>query len=755
MEQREIFKELKEYLECLKKGADYLEEDKFVDSSKIQDRQNNIEHKKFKIGLIGTFSSGKTTIIKALLEQKDLLPTSDSPTTSCITRICYGEKEEIEIKKDNKLLMDLLININSNATTLIQKTKNEKPRFDFKKTSDYFYKGVFDNHSSFKVSDKDKKEIEDTVNKAKEEAKEKNKFSQIPFLLTDVNGYFKIKNDFIPKEFSEEDQAYACNELDISENKIKEMLALQEVIEKILFNKEIKTIDLIKLKDIEFPDGLNIGLIDLYVSDCIKEIIIKTNKFNLGKDIELIDIPGLNNNEVHNKIATDIASDLQSLIIVQGIGGDTIEGKSKELILKIKTDFAKIFKNSYLLLNKCSINKEEQDKRLEALNDLKTTFQIKNERTFRIDALNYLNKDGKQEWYQFEEFKNKLKDDCENVLIKEFKQNVVDELNDIYIKIKNNLEVKIENINNNITQNEEESKRNILEEIKEKEYLKHFEKIKNNIIEIEYYNEEITDEEKTKMIKDSIASSFSKVNREQIQKRACLGKDIHSPDINKIVREMIDQCEFNKNVRDEYINLVKNKFGNKFSDLLNKYFDDSVLKFSSIKSKERLNKIKNRKIKERLIGVIDIIFVDYSPEKNSIENSISSLLQKANNCCSKTIKENGKIIDLKLENVEDIVNRCYENLEEQLKEYLERISKEIVKYTNAIIDNYIYDIAQELKEIFINDKNYEKEYKINIEKEEKNGIEEKIEKMKKELNEYEKIVLKLKELRDKIIGAEQ
>ncbi len=62
----------------------------------IKELENNLE---IKIGFLGEFSSGKSTLINSLIEQ-DLLLTMDIPTTKSITQI-YSKKikQKINILK--------------------------------------------------------------------------------------------------------------------------------------------------------------------------------------------------------------------------------------------------------------------------------------------------------------------------------------------------------------------------------------------------------------------------------------------------------------------------------------------------------------------------------------------------------------------------------------------------------------------------------------------------------------------------------
>ena len=62
---------------------------RYINLPAIEKVAQAIRQECFTIGILGGFSSGKTTFINALLKE-DLLPTADGPTTAVATRITYG-----------------------------------------------------------------------------------------------------------------------------------------------------------------------------------------------------------------------------------------------------------------------------------------------------------------------------------------------------------------------------------------------------------------------------------------------------------------------------------------------------------------------------------------------------------------------------------------------------------------------------------------------------------------------------------------
>jgi len=65
----------------------------YIDLPAIEKVAQAIRQECFTIGILGGFSSGKTTFINALLKE-DLLPTADGPTTAVATRITYGQDKK-------------------------------------------------------------------------------------------------------------------------------------------------------------------------------------------------------------------------------------------------------------------------------------------------------------------------------------------------------------------------------------------------------------------------------------------------------------------------------------------------------------------------------------------------------------------------------------------------------------------------------------------------------------------------------------
>ena len=59
-----------------------------------------------KIGVFGTFSAGKSSLINALLGDTYLV-SSPNPTTAATTELSYGDSSAITLKKEEQLLAEL------------------------------------------------------------------------------------------------------------------------------------------------------------------------------------------------------------------------------------------------------------------------------------------------------------------------------------------------------------------------------------------------------------------------------------------------------------------------------------------------------------------------------------------------------------------------------------------------------------------------------------------------------------------------
>lgn len=72
----------------------------------IKDTLERLDNKLVKIGVFGTFSAGKSSLINALLGGQYLV-SSPNPTTAATTELSYGENSQITLKTEEQLLSEL------------------------------------------------------------------------------------------------------------------------------------------------------------------------------------------------------------------------------------------------------------------------------------------------------------------------------------------------------------------------------------------------------------------------------------------------------------------------------------------------------------------------------------------------------------------------------------------------------------------------------------------------------------------------
>ena len=72
----------------------------------IDDTLTRLENKVVKIGVFGTFSAGKSSLINALLGGSHLV-SSPNPTTAAMTELTYGQESQITLKSSEQLLDEL------------------------------------------------------------------------------------------------------------------------------------------------------------------------------------------------------------------------------------------------------------------------------------------------------------------------------------------------------------------------------------------------------------------------------------------------------------------------------------------------------------------------------------------------------------------------------------------------------------------------------------------------------------------------
>ncbi|MCI2773043.1 dynamin family protein [Staphylococcus petrasii] len=92
----------------IKQALELIEPVPLFDRTKkdIQDTLHRLDNKIVKIGVFGTFSAGKSSLINALLGGQYLV-SSPNPTTAATTELSYGEDSKITLKTQEQLLEEL------------------------------------------------------------------------------------------------------------------------------------------------------------------------------------------------------------------------------------------------------------------------------------------------------------------------------------------------------------------------------------------------------------------------------------------------------------------------------------------------------------------------------------------------------------------------------------------------------------------------------------------------------------------------
>lgn len=92
----------------IKKGLDIISDVPLFNRTKqdIKDTLTRLDNKLVKIGVFGTFSAGKSSLINALLGEH-ILVSSPNPTTAATTEISYGDESYITLKSKIQLLNEI------------------------------------------------------------------------------------------------------------------------------------------------------------------------------------------------------------------------------------------------------------------------------------------------------------------------------------------------------------------------------------------------------------------------------------------------------------------------------------------------------------------------------------------------------------------------------------------------------------------------------------------------------------------------
>lgn len=754
MESKDNFKNLRNYILGLKSQlleTDIEKKEQCIET--LNSIYKQIETPIFRIGFLSTFSTGKSTIINALLG-KEILPVAEKSTTACITTISRGEQDEVEIiLNDRNKAIKYLFRLNSD----FERTFTSKNRFldncqykciyNFSKIRQYLDNNILISDES--ILKLDFTNIEDEY-QIISRIKELNPISSLPFRNDKI---YKIENE------GDTEEEILVSDIFFSEYEKRNLAKIKNeinLLENILLKRKIYIEEISRYREGNFKCSL------------IKEIKIKLKDFNLKENVELIDLPGVNvSNDKHIDITKEMSERVNAFVFIEA--EMKVEGDLKKIAENVKNKFPNIYNYSYLLKNKMAYLKGDEknfDEKMLNFDILRKELGFKEENTFKIDALKYLSKEDLDEDYciQFKNFKDKLEKDSQELLIKEFIKMIKFDTTSIYKRVVEELDKTIGSISYFDIEDKNKSREiYIAEEINSKiENYKNYinisiEKVKD--YKLSKIDEENWDTQNNNMILEEIKIK-EKPNNYYL-KKIKEGKDVNKISFDKVFDILFTEYSLNENIRKIYYSFIVQLFYNNFKRFLEETFEEKNLKYLPEKQKIKLKEVFNRGIKERLSGAIDIILYSYE----DFREKAKSRLELVYNCLYST-KEN---LDEHLENLnnnreafeyftekesfnqadlKEIYNInsndkieldiCKKLLIKEIKNYLEgNIEENINKYTKAIIKNYLEDVIIELEKI-LQLKDYEAEYRINITSELKERIEEAYNKKKAEIEKKEK-----------------
>ena len=345
MQNKDTFKNLRNYILGLKNQLLEMElENKEEYKVKLDLIYNKIKSPVFRIGFISTFSTGKSTIINALLG-KEILPVAEKSTTGCITTITYGEEDKVEIiLKDIVEARKYLYNLNKKYKDIINSLSNlkndqnyYKPNIDTDKFKMYIEKKVFN------FSPEVKEEFLSNLNNIKlfiEKSNENGIFSHLPSNNQIIKG---------SKDERKLEERLTIAKLDIDDKEKEKLENLKKqisLLEDILLEKKIPIESIKEYREENFNCNL------------ISEIKIRLNSFALKENIELIDLPGVNvSNDNHINITKEMADKINAFIFIEA--EMKTEGDLKKIAETIKQNFPKIYNYSKKMKNKIAYLKAD------------------------------------------------------------------------------------------------------------------------------------------------------------------------------------------------------------------------------------------------------------------------------------------------------------------------------------------------------------------------------------------------------------
>lgn len=729
------------YLESKEKQTKYKE---ILEDLKSRNKNNSV-------GLLGEFSSGKSTLINALLKKK-ILPAQEISTTGAITKIVHGDEEKVQIKlKSKKNILEILFKYRNkiheefNKFQVIKKIDTNFIDADLKQGN--LVLSVEDNNNYMKA----KKEIYKIISNYRT-------YAPIYFYFIEN---FKIYIDKITGEIK-----FSIVGEEIKSNKITEEIKSKLINLKPLINKHS-----LIMKNIN--EGIINTNIDELIEFCednfpceiIEEIIISTPelpKIPNGKPIELIDLPGLNViNENHKKITKDISKEVSSFIILEG--EKHLEGDTKKIVLDLKEKNEKLSNTFYLVKNKYDLLLNDSAHASEKEANFERTrieLNIPIENTFKLSAYNALDfysnnsspKEKNDYVEKFEEFRKNLLKSFLDLEFK-FKDIILDSIRPIKNDISKDIQNKIsknekEHYNFNIyaakeARNELKLKRSNAQNDIDKLNL---DSIKNIVKWSDQNNSEIVNQ---------IFNDIELKNETFFEDLAKIGKDINYSTPTSITNKYFQHIKLNEKIREEFIKFMEINFYLKLRERLTDNFLNSD--FSKYMNESSIKKLESYtssvKLFDRLSGIIDITLLTYQFDIEKIQSKIIINIEIINKTDDKFIEEQNLptkqdiFIEYNL-NESSLQKQIYESmLKKEINFYLNKnITQNINTYSEVIIKNYLEEIKEFLT-IIINEDDYGLNFEQNYKEKEEKNIKQRFDKLSEEVDNLNKVLNDLQQIK--------
>lgn len=660
----ENHEKLIKYIEQLEKICVDKEKMKLIKEQYYPQLTNNLLKLKkdiFSLAFIGMKSAGKSTLINALINKKDLLPEAAKATTATITKIRRRDFNGILVKfKNNKELKDDLNKIKKSIETI--------PYFKYNKENLTFLKELMEKKSFTEL----KEHIitnEDIIEK-----------DAILKLLE----RFIIINDFIGNE--------------------------------ILESKE-DSLDSIKNYVVESLDGAQLNPNSLRV----KEVIIYLNSLDLPEDIELVDLPGLGSEyKHHNEISLNYSETAHAFAVL-GRGSFDDYDFANDFLTRVNSENLK--KAFWIFTHSDSKTKNEIENEItEAkaylvnkniyIKDIYSTsakkyFENMDQHVDDIDDLrenifNYLNKDVKNEFYS----------NLENTLM--IVKNHIIKLNDFveYLETKEKIETpgfKEDFLN-------EEAKKRSTFLIKEYKDLVEstFSDISNELDNIDIWNEsnkkDILNNLSFVIQKDETLKKIISYSRDY-RKLTSNGElmDSQSSGIyeNRIIEHIDNTVRFNNIIKERISSLLKKQV----QHLLIKTLENKMYSLKELQQTKYISEVNDIldkfDVSQAITSTIDNSFDDYDEYVCFINDDIFKTIID----CIKHNKDIQTLKSLLKENLDyeitlknnfkdkDLVNEGLNFYQKSMENYLKNLNYTINKSVKRTTENALSNVRTSLMKI--------------------------------------------------------